>query len=98
MSFWRSGPTASMWRRAAFDELGILFGQMPIATFDLSPDVIQAIIEGNISVRGIHQQYNFQGYLPNPVFLEAEPRQPQHGWWRSAGSTRVPVLSLPTTP
>ena len=43
-------------------------GQMPIATFDLSPDVIQAIIDGNMTF-AIDQQQYLQGYLPI-VFLK----------------------------
>jgi simple sugar transport system substrate-binding protein len=60
------GPTASTPAMAALDELGVL-GEMPIATFDLSPDVIQAIIDGNMEF-AIDQQQYLQGYLPI-VFL-----------------------------
>jgi simple sugar transport system substrate-binding protein len=61
------GPTASTPAMAALEELGLL-GQMPIATFDLSPDVIQAIIDGNMAF-AIDQQQYLQGYLPI-VFLK----------------------------
>jgi simple sugar transport system substrate-binding protein len=60
------GPTASTPAMAALDELGVL-GEMPIATFDLSPEVIQAIIDGNMEF-AIDQQQYLQGYLPI-VFL-----------------------------
>jgi simple sugar transport system substrate-binding protein len=61
------GPTASTPAMAALEELGLL-GQMPIATFDLSPDVIQAVIDGNMAF-AIDQQQYLQGYLPI-VFLK----------------------------
>jgi simple sugar transport system substrate-binding protein len=61
------GPTASTPAMAALEELGIL-GEMPIATFDLSPDVIQAVIDGNMAF-AIDQQQYLQGYLPI-VFLK----------------------------
>jgi simple sugar transport system substrate-binding protein len=60
------GPTASTPAMAALDELG-LTGEIPIATFDLSSDVIQAIIDGNM-LFAIDQQQYLQGYLPI-VFL-----------------------------
>ena len=60
------GPTASTPAMAALEELGLL-GEMSIATFDLSPDVIQAIIDGNMTF-AIDQQQYLQGYLPI-VFL-----------------------------
>jgi simple sugar transport system substrate-binding protein len=60
------GPTASTPALAALDELG-LRGEMPIATFDLSEDVIQAIIDGDMLFAVDQQQY-LQGYLPI-VFL-----------------------------
>jgi simple sugar transport system substrate-binding protein len=61
------GPTAAGPSMAALEELGLL-GEMPIATFDLNPDVIQAIIDGNM-VFAIDQQQYLQGYLPI-VFLK----------------------------
>jgi simple sugar transport system substrate-binding protein len=61
------GPTASTPAMAALEELGLL-GEMPIATFDLSPDVIQAIVDGNMEF-AIDQQQYLQGYLPI-VFLK----------------------------
>ncbi|MGH9138552.1 MAG: sugar ABC transporter substrate-binding protein [Acidimicrobiales bacterium] len=60
------GPTASTPAMAALDELGMT-GQIPIATFDLSPDMIQAIIDGDM-LFAIDQQQYLQGYLPI-VFL-----------------------------
>lgn len=56
------GPTAASPALAALDELGVL-GDMTIATFDLSADVIQAIIDGNMLFAVDQQQY-LQGYLP----------------------------------
>lgn len=56
------GPTAASPALAALDELGVL-GEMTIATFDLSADVIQAIIDGNMLFAVDQQQY-LQGYLP----------------------------------
>jgi len=61
------GPTAAGPSMAALEELGLL-GEMPIATFDLNSDVIQAIIDGNM-VFAIDQQQYLQGYLPI-VFLK----------------------------
>jgi simple sugar transport system substrate-binding protein len=60
------GPTASTPAMAALDDLGMT-GEIPIATFDLSEDVIQAIIDGNMLFAVDQQQY-LQGYLPI-VFL-----------------------------
>jgi simple sugar transport system substrate-binding protein len=60
------GPTASTPAMVALDDLD-LTGEMPIATFDLSTDVIQAIIDGNM-LFAIDQQQYLQGYLPI-VFL-----------------------------
>ena len=56
------GPTAASPALAALDELGLL-GEMTIATFDLSADVIQAIVDGNMEFAVDQQQY-LQGYLP----------------------------------
>ena len=36
---------------------------MPLATFDLSPEVLQAIVDGNV-LFAIDQQQYLQGYLP----------------------------------
>ncbi|CAN5701533.1 sugar ABC transporter substrate-binding protein [soil metagenome] len=60
------GPTGAAPALAAIDELGMT-GDMLIGTFDLSPDVIQAIIDGNMLFAVDQQQY-LQGYLPI-VFL-----------------------------
>jgi simple sugar transport system substrate-binding protein len=38
-------------------------GQIKLATFDLSPDVLQAIADGNM-LFAIDQQQYMQGYLP----------------------------------
>ncbi len=60
------GPTGAAPALAALDELGQT-GDTLLATFDLSPDVIQAIIDGNM-LFAIDQQQYLQGYLPI-VFL-----------------------------
>src|SRR5262245_62095003 len=61
------GPTGAAPALAALDELG-LTGQTLLGTFDLSTDVIQAIIDGNM-LFAIDQQQYLQGYLPI-VFLK----------------------------
>ncbi len=61
------GPTGAAPAMAAIDELGMT-GDLLLATFDLSPDVIQAIIDGNMLFAVDQQQY-LQGYLPI-VFLK----------------------------
>jgi simple sugar transport system substrate-binding protein len=61
------GPTGAAPAMAALEELGVT-GETLIATFDLSPDVIQAIIDGNMLFAVDQQQY-LQGYLPI-VFLK----------------------------
>jgi len=60
------GPTGAAPAIAAIDELGRT-GELLLGTFDLSPDVIQAIIDGNLLFAVDQQQY-LQGYLPI-VFL-----------------------------
>jgi len=60
------GPTGAAPALAAIDELGMT-GETLLGTFDLSPDVIQAIIDGNMLFAVDQQQY-LQGYLP-VVFL-----------------------------
>jgi simple sugar transport system substrate-binding protein len=60
------GPTGAAPAMAALDELGQT-GETMLATFDLSTDVIQAIIDGNMLFAVDQQQY-LQGYLPI-VFL-----------------------------
>jgi simple sugar transport system substrate-binding protein len=60
------GPTASTPAMAALEELGLM-GEIPIATFDLTQDVIQAIMDGDMLFAVDQQQY-LQGYLPI-VFL-----------------------------
>lgn len=56
------GPTAAAPALAAFDEMGIL-GEMPLGTFDLSPEVLEAIRDGDM-LFAIDQQQYLQGYLP----------------------------------
>jgi simple sugar transport system substrate-binding protein len=55
------GPTGAAPALAAITELGLL-GTMQLATFDLSPDVLQAIVDGNMLFAIDQQQYT-QGYL-----------------------------------
>jgi simple sugar transport system substrate-binding protein len=56
------GPTGAAPALAALTESGQL-GTMQLATFDLSPDVLQAIVDGNM-LFAIDQQQYLQGYLP----------------------------------
>lgn len=56
------GPTGANPALAALDAGGML-GTMKIATFDLGPDVLQAIIDGNM-LFAIDQAQYLQGYLP----------------------------------
>ena len=56
------GPTGADPALLAFAELGIL-GQTKLATFDLSPNALQAIVDGDM-LFAIDQQQYLQGYLP----------------------------------
>jgi simple sugar transport system substrate-binding protein len=56
------GPTGAAPALAALRAMGKL-GQIKLATFDLSPDVLQAIADGNM-LFAIDQQQFEQGYLP----------------------------------
>lgn len=56
------GPTASEPALAALEELGML-ESVKLATFDLSPTVLQAIADGKMMF-AIDQQQYLQGYLP----------------------------------
>lgn len=56
------GPTGASPALAALTAMGKL-GQIKLATFDLSPDVLQAISAGNMLFAIDQQQYE-QGYLP----------------------------------
>lgn len=56
------GPTGAAPALAALTESGQL-GTIKLATFDLSPDVLQAIVDGNM-LFAIDQQQYLQGYLP----------------------------------
>jgi simple sugar transport system substrate-binding protein len=60
------GPTGAVPALLAFEGLGIM-GEMPLATFDLGPEVLQAIVDGDM-LFAIDQQQYLQGYLP-VVFL-----------------------------
>ncbi len=56
------GPTGAVPALGALEAAGQL-GSMPIATFDLGPDVLQAIVDGNM-LFAIDQAQYLQGYLP----------------------------------
>ncbi len=56
------GPTGANPALAALDSAGQL-GTMKLATFDLGPEVLQAIIDGNM-LFAIDQAQYLQGYLP----------------------------------
>jgi simple sugar transport system substrate-binding protein len=56
------GPTGAAPTLAALQESGQI-GKMKLATFDLSPDVLQAILDGNMLFAIDQQQYE-QGYYP----------------------------------
>jgi simple sugar transport system substrate-binding protein len=60
------GPTGATPTMAALESLGMT-GEIPLATFDLSPEVLQGIVDGNV-LFAIDQQQYLQGYLP-VVFL-----------------------------
>jgi simple sugar transport system substrate-binding protein len=65
------GPTGSAPALAALEAAGQL-GTIQLATFDLSPEVLQAIADGNM-LFAIDQQQYLQGYLP-VVFLTLHSR------------------------
>jgi simple sugar transport system substrate-binding protein len=56
------GPTGSLPALQAITDEGML-GTIKLATFDLSADVLQAIVDGNM-LFAIDQQQYMQGYLP----------------------------------
>jgi simple sugar transport system substrate-binding protein len=56
------GPTGSAPTLAALEEAGLL-GEILVATFDLSPEVLEAVRDGNM-LFAIDQQQYLQGYLP----------------------------------
>jgi simple sugar transport system substrate-binding protein len=56
------GPTGSAPALAALEEMGML-GQILLATFDLSPEVLDAVEAGDM-LFAIDQQQYLQGYLP----------------------------------
>ena len=56
------GPTGAIPTLAALDEAGSL-GTITFATFDLSPEVLQAITDGDMAF-AIDQAQYLQGYLP----------------------------------
>ena len=56
------GPTGSAPALAALQEDGLL-GEIPLGTFDLSPEVLEAVRDGDM-LFAIDQQQYLQGYLP----------------------------------
>jgi len=56
------GPTATEPAMAALDELGMK-GKVKLGTFDLSPNILQAIVDGNVEW-GIDAQQYLMGYIP----------------------------------
>jgi simple sugar transport system substrate-binding protein len=56
------GPTGAAPAMLALDSMGQT-GTIPLATFDLSPEVLQGIVDGNV-LFAIDQQQYIQGYLP----------------------------------
>ena len=56
------GPTGASPALAALESAGML-GKLTLATFDLSPDVLAAVRDGNM-LFAIDQQQYMQGYLP----------------------------------
>jgi simple sugar transport system substrate-binding protein len=56
------GPTGAAPTMAALESMGMT-GQIPLATFDLSPEVLQGIVDGSV-LFAIDQQQYLQGYLP----------------------------------
>ncbi len=56
------GPTGAQPTLAALEQAGTL-GQIKFATFDMSPEVLEAIIDGNMMF-AIDQAQYLQGYLP----------------------------------
>jgi simple sugar transport system substrate-binding protein len=54
------GPTGAAPAMAALESIG---SDIPLATFDLSPEVLQAIVDGSV-LFAIDQQQYIQGYLP----------------------------------
>ena len=56
------GPTGAAPALAALEDAGLL-GEIKLATFDLSPEVLEAVRDGNM-LFAIDQQQYLQGYLP----------------------------------
>jgi simple sugar transport system substrate-binding protein len=56
------GPTATEPALAALEELGLV-GKVKLGTFDLSPAILQAIVDGNVEW-GIDAQQFLMGYVP----------------------------------
>lgn len=56
------GPTGAAPAMLALESMGQM-GTTPLATFDLSPEVLQGIVDGNV-LFAIDQQQYIQGYLP----------------------------------
>jgi len=56
------GPTGALPALAALESMGMA-GEIALATFDLAPEVLQAIVDGTMLFAVDQQQY-LQGYLP----------------------------------
>jgi simple sugar transport system substrate-binding protein len=56
------GPTGAAPALAALEDEGLI-GEILLATFDLSPEVLEAVRDGNM-LFAIDQQQYLQGYLP----------------------------------
>jgi simple sugar transport system substrate-binding protein len=56
------GPTATEPALAALEELGLV-GKVKLGTFDLSPAILQAVLDGNVEW-GIDAQQFLMGYVP----------------------------------
>ncbi len=65
-SCWPVGITAAEPALAALDELG-LTGKVKLGTFDLSPTILQAIVDGKMEW-GIDAQQYAMGYIPVVMF------------------------------
>jgi simple sugar transport system substrate-binding protein len=65
------GPSAAEPAMKALEEMGLM-GSVKMATFDLSPAVLQALVDGKM-LFAIDQQQYLQGYLP-VVFLTLNAR------------------------
>ena len=87
------GPTGAAPALAAKQDIG---SDAMLATFDLSPEVLDAIEAGDMAFAVDQQQY-LQGYLPI-VFLTLYAQQPEHRRRWPAGAHRARASSRRRTP